>query len=134
MTLSILTPSRKFYTGAITSISLKSTNGQLVIKPMHTPFVFALNEGIISFDTAEGTQYAAVMSGFVEVTNNKVTLLTDAAEWPEEIDESRAKEARDRAMSRIKEKEEKNKLDRERALKSLTRSEVRLKLMLYKKK
>jgi len=134
MTLSILTPNRDFFKGEITQIGLDATEGRLVIRPRHAPFVFSLKEGIITIDSPEGKQYAAVMGGFAQVKENEVILLTQAAEWPEEIDEHRATCAKERAMERIKEKEQAHLLDRKRALQSLSRSEVRLKLMIYRTK
>ena len=135
MTLSVLTPNRTFFEGEITQISLEGYDGRMVIKPRHTPFVFALKEeGIITIDTPEGKQYAAIMGGFAEVSGGKITLLTGAAEWPDEIDEERAISSKERALARIKEKKEAHKLDRERAIHSLTRSEIRLKLAIHRTK
>jgi len=136
MTLSVLTPTRAFFEGEISQVTLEGYEGRMVIKPRYTPFVFYLKEGIIAIDTPEGRQHAAVMGGFAEVSENgrKIVLLTEAAEWPEEIDETRAQESKDRALGRIKEKQEAHKLDRARAANSLARSEVRLKLMIYKGK
>ncbi|MCL1995377.1 MAG: ATP synthase F1 subunit epsilon [Defluviitaleaceae bacterium] len=134
MTLSVLTPNRIFFEGEINEIALDGHEGRMVIKPRHTSFIFALKEGIVTINTPEGKQYAAVMGGFAEVHEDRVVLLTEAAEWPEEIDEHRATCAKERAMERIKEKEEAHMLDRQRALKSLARSEVRLKLMIHRTK
>ena len=134
MILSILTPVSEFYNGEITSVSVDSTEGRLQIRPRHAPYVFPIKDCICYIETGEGKKAAAVMSGFVEVMSNKVIILSDACEWPEEIDEGRAKEAKERALNRLKDSEkariEETRVDRERAYKSYCRAEIRLKLLL----
>ena len=130
MHLSILTPSREFCTEQVVSISLQGYYGTFVIKPRHTPFVAALTEGVVKIITETEEKEAAIMGGFIEVQNNRAVMLTDAAEWPHEIDCPRAREALERAKRRLEQEELEEELDRERALKALTRAEIRLKLGL----
>ena len=137
MTLSILTPVKEFYVGEIKTVLIEAVAGRVQIRPRYAPYIFALNDGIMSIETEEGKKYAAVMSGFAKVMDNKVTVLTDAAEWPEDIDENRAMQAKERALANLKAQEEQareeNRIDRERAYKSLCRAEIRLKLLLTRK-
>lgn len=137
MRLSILTPIKEFYKGDITSVTVKTIDGTVQIRRRHTPYIFTLSESVISIETTEGKRYAAVMAGFAEVSDGNVTLLTDAAEWPEEIDEERAKESKERALLFLREHElkirESNEIDKQRASRAFNRAEVRLKLLLTKK-
>jgi len=58
--------------------------------------------GVVSIETAEGTKTAAIHSGFMVILQEKITIMAEVAEWPEEIDENRAKEAKLRAERRLK--------------------------------
>ena len=84
MTLSILTPMNHFFEEEIKSISLQTVDGRIVIMPRYTPFVTGLAIGIANIQTATGkTLQAKIDSGFAEVIDNKVTILTDDASWIE---------------------------------------------------
>ena len=130
MILSILTPMSHFFEEEIKSVALQTVDGRIVIMPRYTPYVTGLVNGVAKIETASGeTKHVACMKGFVEVTDNKVTILTDDAHWPDDIDEKRAIEAKERANARLKETQD---IDRARALDALTRAEIRLKLQEYK--
>ena len=61
-----------------------------------------LAPGIVTIHEAEGEKEAAVHAGFVEILGDKVTLLAELAEWPDEIDVSRAEAAKERAEERLR--------------------------------
>ncbi|MCL1936270.1 MAG: ATP synthase F1 subunit epsilon [Defluviitaleaceae bacterium] len=135
MILSILTPVRNFYTGEIKSVSLETKDGKLVIQPRYAPFVCSLVDGIATITTASDEKIvASIMSGFAEVINDKVTILTDSAELPDDVDDNRAVLAKERAKQRLLAVKNEEEIDRERALKALTRAEIRIKLKLLNKK
>jgi F-type H+-transporting ATPase subunit epsilon len=67
----------------------------------HIPTTTVLAPGIVSIHNGDEIKLAAVHAGFAEILNDKVTLLAEVAEWPEEIDVSRAEAARDRAEAHL---------------------------------
>lgn len=107
-------------------VILPGVEGQLGILPRHAPLITALAPGEIRLKQGGGEQELAVSGGFVEVWDNKVTVLADAAERAEEIDLARAEEAMRRAQERIRSRA--SDVDLERALRSLQRAAVRLKV------
>ena len=89
--------------------------------------VIAIDEGEMRFQP-EGTanwEYAVVGMGFVEIVNNRVTLLVETAEHPEEIDVARAREAKERAEEQMRQKQSIHEYYHSRA--SLSRALTRLK-------
>jgi F-type H+-transporting ATPase subunit epsilon len=83
-----------------------------------------LNPGVLRI-TGNGTvKEAALHSGFAEILGDKITILAEAVEWPEEIDKNRAEQAKIRAERRIKESAE----DEDRAELALKRSVIRIQL------
>jgi len=129
--LKILTPTKTFYNKEIYSVLLHSTEGEMVVRPGHIALTCSLRCGVIKIKTGtdEGDLLASIMDGFVEITPTQITLLTDAAEWGDEIDVERAKQAHARALANLKDEL----MDRERACRSMERAEIRLKLGLLKK-
>ena len=73
----------------------------------HENMVIAVNEGEMRFlpEGEEEWQYAVVGIGFIEIVNNRVTLLVESVERPEEIDIARAQEAKERALEKIRQKQ-----------------------------
>lgn len=98
--LEIVTPYQHFYEGRVESVILTSLDGELGVLPGHAPLVVALTPGITKI-TVNGTdKYAMLTEGFAEISQHLVLVVCNAAEWPEEIDVKRAKEAYDRAYER----------------------------------
>jgi F-type H+-transporting ATPase subunit epsilon len=75
--------------------------GELGILPNHAPLISGLNVGVIRYTLNSTIKLVAITGGFVEVIDNSVTVLADTAELSEEIDLSRAVEAKERAMKRL---------------------------------
>ena len=119
----IITPERVFYTGEATMIEFTSVEGDMGVYKNHIPLTTVLAPGIVTITEEDGQKKAAVHAGFAEILGDKVTLLAEVAEWPDEIDLNRAEAARDRAEERISVKAETTDLKRaEFALhKALTR-------------
>ncbi|NLI89422.1 MAG: F0F1 ATP synthase subunit epsilon [Epulopiscium sp.] len=106
--LQIVTPVRVLCDEMVDMVIMRASTGDMGILPNHEPVVATLNYGILRFKQDGKERRATIMSGFVEVEPDKVTILTDAAEWPEEIDLARAEEAKKRALKRLEPQERMN--------------------------
>ena len=103
----IITPDRIFHTGEATMIEFNTAAGQIGVYKKHIPLTTVLAPGIVTIhNTGEEDVVAAVHSGFAEILPDKVTLLAEIAEWPDEIDRDRAQAARQRAEERLANKTE----------------------------
>ena len=89
--------------------------------------VVAVAPGVLKIHGADGVKKAALLSGFLQILPEKVTILAEACEWPENIDGKRANEARIRAERRLAEKNPQTDIDRAEA--ALKRALVRLSLV-----
>lgn len=106
MKLSIVTPERNFFSGDVQGIKLKGPEGYFEVLPRHTDMVAAIVASEIRIIESNGERRNAFASeGFVEVTKSKVSVVVDAAEWPEEIDKGRYEAAMKRAEERLENKE-----------------------------
>ena len=100
--LMVLTPEREFYSGEAVYVSVQSIAGSIGVLADHVPMVSALDVGALEIQTDEHTKRTAFHSeGFIEVRPECVYILSQACEWPEEIDEKRALEAEQRAQERL---------------------------------
>lgn len=98
----IITPDRVFYTGEGDMIEFTTASGQIGVYKNHIPLTTVLSPGIVTIHRqGEEDVIAAVHSGFAEILPEKVTLLAEIAEWPHEIDKSRAEAAMKRARDRL---------------------------------
>lgn len=121
----IITPDRVFHTGDATMIEFNTTAGQIGVYKNHIPLTTVLAPGIVTIhQDAEEDIVAVVHSGFAEILPDKVTLLAEIAEWPEEIDKSRAEAAMKRAQERLANKTEA--VDLKRAEYALRKALVRI--------
>lgn len=126
MKISIITPERTVFDGEADGITMPSTTGEITILPGHVPLITLLRSGEITLHQGQERRHMAIHGGFVEVSNNVVKLLTDAAEIEEEIDERRAAEALERAQ-RAKE-EATTHVEQAEALSAIERAVARLHL------
>ena len=101
----IITPERMFYAGDAVMIEFTTTEGDIGVYKNHIPLTAVLAPGIVTITENSGKKKAAVHSGFAEILGDKVTLLAEIAEWPDEIDKNRAQEEKMRAERRLKMKE-----------------------------
>jgi F-type H+-transporting ATPase subunit epsilon len=97
----VITPDRVFYEGQVSMVEMKTSEGEIGVYKNHIPMTCILEPGVLRLYEAEGTKEAAVHAGFVEILQDRVTLLAEIAEWPEEIDKNRAQEAKTRAERRL---------------------------------
>ena len=100
--LEIVTPDRKFFEEEVDMVIVRGVEGDLGILKGRAPLVTPLDIGKIKIKQGGKTRIAAIAGGYVEVGKDKTTIISDAAEWPEEIDIERAKEAKERAEERLK--------------------------------
>lgn len=105
---------------------LPVVDGSMGILPLHAPMVAALRPGILKVKHEGRYQPVAVMGGFAEVSQDRITVLTDAAERSVDIDVLRAREAKERAEARLKSRDAN--IDYARAQAALQRALVRLKV------
>ncbi len=101
----IITPDRVFYTGEATMIEFNTTEGEIGVYPNHIALTTVIAPGIVTISTEEEQVKAAVHAGFAEILPDKVTLLAEIAEWPDEIDVKRAQAAEERARERLEKKD-----------------------------
>ncbi|NLL07187.1 MAG: ATP synthase F1 subunit epsilon [Clostridiaceae bacterium] len=99
--IEILTPDRKFFWGDVQSVVLNTPSGEIGILKNHMPIVALVEVGTIKIKKNNNWIEAVLGQGFMEVTQNRVIILVDTAEWPDEIDINRAKAAKERAQERI---------------------------------
>lgn len=124
--LKIIAPDRVFYEGEASFLELVTSEGEVGIYKNHIPMTMVLVPGIVRITEGDEVKVAALHSGFVEVLQESITILAEIAEWPDEIDINRAKEAKIRAERRLEMKDPNININRaEIALKkSLVRIEV----------
>ena len=102
--LEIVTPEAKTYSDDVDMVTLTGIEGEMGILPQHMPLMTQLVVGEIIAKKGMETIFLAVGDGFVQVTGEKISILTDMAIRAENIDEAKAEEARQRAEARLAEK------------------------------
>lgn len=103
--LKIITPDRIFYEGEAIMVELRTTEGEIGVLKNHIPLTSVIAPGILRIRESDSeVKTAALISGFIEILQDSVTILAEIIEWPDEIDISRAEEARVRAERRLAEK------------------------------
>ena len=128
MMLEIITAERQVFSDEVDMVVAPGIDGQLGILPRHAPLMTMLKPGALTVRKAgEEDMYVAVSGGFMEVLGNRVSILADACERSDEIDEERAQQAVQRAQERLASRSEDMEL--ERAMASLRRAQVRVDLV-----
>jgi F-type H+-transporting ATPase subunit epsilon len=102
--LEIVTPEAKIYSESVDMVTLPGVDGEMGIFPMHVPLMTQVVAGELSVRKDGRDHYLAIGEGFVEITGERVAVMTDMAIKADDIDESKAEEARKRAESRLSEK------------------------------
>ena len=91
--LEIITPDRVFWSGKASMLEMNTTEGQVGIYKKHIPMTMILQPGIVKIHLENEIKDAAIHAGFVEILPDKISMMAEVAEWPDEIDLNRAKEA-----------------------------------------
>ena len=102
--LEIVTPDATVYSDEVDMVTLPAIEGQIGILPQHVHLMTQLVAGEMTVRKDGQSEFLAVGQGLVEVTGERVSILTDMAVSIENIDEATAEEARQRAAARLKEK------------------------------
>lgn len=102
--LEIVTPHATVYSEEVDMVTLPGIDGQMGILPQHIRLMTQLVPGEMMVRKNGQVRFLAVGEGLVEVTGDRVSILTDMAIATENIDETRAEEARRRAAARLREK------------------------------
>lgn len=123
--LEVVTPERLVFREEVEAIIVPAAEGYLGILPNHTPLITSLSVGVMRYRKNGEIKKVAVSGGFMEVAANRVTVLADTAERAEDIDVERARRAKIRAETRLREKPPN--LDYARAEMALRRALTRLK-------
>ena len=100
-TLTILTPDKCFLSQTVQEVIFDTTDGRVGIMAGHMLMIAAVVECTVEINVGGEWRMAAVSQGFAEITGDTVELFVDTVEWGEEIDAIRAREAYERAKSRL---------------------------------
>jgi len=125
LTLEVATPTRLVVSGKVDEVVAPGIEGYFGVLPGHAPFLTTLGIGELTYRKGREELHLAVAGGFCEVRNDKVIVLADTAERPDEIDRDRAERARQRAEQRLAGRTQEE-IDYARALSALTRALTRL--------
>ena len=125
--LKIITPDRVFYSGKASFLELNTVEGEIGIYKNHIPMTTVLEPGIATITEEGGNKKeAALHTGFMEILGDRITILAEIAEWPDEIDRNRAQEAKIRAERRLQ--HDKSNVNITRAELALHKALVRIEL------
>ena len=102
--LEIVTPAAKTYSDDVEMVTLPGVEGEMGIYPLHVPLLTQVVAGEVAVRKNGQDSFFAVGDGFVEITGERVAILTDMAVKGDDIDERKAEEARQRAEARLQEK------------------------------
>lgn len=125
--LKIIASDKVFFNGRAEMVTVPALDGEKCLLAHHENIVIATDVGALRFRTEDGVVHEAVVGkGFAEAMNNRVTVLVDTAERPEDIDAKRAEEALERAKEQLRQKQSIQEYYHSQA--SMARAMTRLKL------
>lgn len=122
--LRIVTPTRELFDEEAEMVIMRSSSGDLGILYGHQPLTTTLDYGFLRIINGDEERKVTIFGGFASVDARGITVLSDAAEWPEEIDVDRAFAAKERAEKRIQSSDDS--IDIARAELALRRALIRL--------
>jgi len=99
--LEVITPEKLALRETVDEVVLPGLGGELGILPDHTPLISQLQTGVLTYRQGSEKKLMHVSGGFVEILPDRVSVMSDVAERPEEIDYERALRARERAEKRL---------------------------------
>ncbi|MCG2775352.1 MAG: F0F1 ATP synthase subunit epsilon [Desulfobacterales bacterium] len=127
--LEIVTPEKIVVSQEVDSVVAPGTDGEFGVLPGHIHFLTGIVPGELRYNTGAGKESMAVTTGFAEVSNDKVSILVDAAEKISEIDVERARQAMERARERLGKDRRTEDIDNLRAEAALRRAIVRTRVV-----
>ena len=99
--LDVITPERRLLSEQVDSATVPALGGELGILPGHTPLISQLQTGVLSYVQGGVTRRMMVSGGFVEVSDDRVSVLADLAEFPDEVDSGSARAEREEAERQL---------------------------------
>jgi len=117
LNLEIVTPEKKVLSEAVDAVTIPTASGEVGILQNHAPLISALKAGVLSYTKAGATQRMVIAGGFLEVSENNVSVLSDIAETADEINVENARverEAAERELGAWKGSIEESEAERER--------------------
>lgn len=130
--LKVITPTRVFFESEVESFIVKTRGevGEFAVLVDHAPMTATVGIGTLVLNMTDGSKKTSTLfDGYAVVQENNAVIIAEAAEWPDEIDEERAQQAKERAEQRIKQSD----MDFARAQHALMRSIARLELYKLRK-
>ncbi len=100
--LQIVTPELSVVYEEVEAVELPGLGGYFGVLPGHTPFLSTLGVGEVKYRSEGENKFLALSGGFAEILPDKVTVLADLAEKPEDVDVTAAKEAKEEASSHLR--------------------------------
>lgn len=126
--LEVVTPDKVLVSREVDTVVAPGTEGEFGILPGHIPFLSGILAGELRYEAEGKKEFMAVAEGFAEVSNDRVSVLVDAAEKATEIDIERAQNALERAKERLAMERGKEDIDFLRAEAALRKAIIRLKV------
>ena len=125
LTVEIRSPDGPLWSGTVKSLRVPESLGNMGILPRHAPLIATLEVGLTTLRLPDGSEHRLITGdGFIEIANDRVLMLVDFGEDPAKVDVARAREARDRALARLRSPKED--VDVARAEAALRRALARL--------
>lgn len=125
--LRVISSNKVFFDDKVAQLVIPIEDGEMAILPHHENMVVASAIGEIRITTKDNEKMIGIVGeGFVQIINNRVTMIVDSAEKPEDIDRVRAERAKERAQERLRQKESLKEYKQTEA--SLSRALTRLKV------
>src|SRR5207302_16924 len=125
ITLEVATPSRLVIAEQVDEVVVPGIEGYFGVLPGHAALLSTLGIGELTYRIGREERHVAVAGGFAEVRNDKVIILADTAEKPDEIDRARAERAKERAEQRLSGRSQEE-IDYVRAMAALARAVTRI--------
>ena len=125
LSLELATPTRMVVAETVDEVVVPGSEGYFGVLPGHAPLLATLGIGELTYRIGREERHVAVAGGFAEVRNDKVIVLADTAELPQDIDRARAERARDRAEQRLSGRAQ-DEIDYARAAAALARALTRI--------
>lgn len=124
--LEVITPERVFFDDTVEMVIIETSDGQLGVMAGHVPMVAPIKIGVIKIKQNGEWREASIDEGYMEITPQETIVMSHSAEWPEEIDEKRAREEYERAQEKLRQKRSMEEYHQSKA--SLARAMARLRV------
>lgn len=124
----VVTPEKVLVSQEVDAVVAPGSEGEFGVLPGHIHFLTGIVPGEVRYNMGATKESIAVSSGFAEVSNDKVSILVDAAEKAGDVDIKRAQQAMERARERLSKERKTEEIDFQRAEAALKRAIARIKV------